>query len=90
MKKLVSRLHISDSIDSRVRRDKVYKDRGEKLVLASLSDLYSELIKISIDISELSTSFISYHLLTTYSAALLTTILIKLYILISLRRESLS
>ena len=65
-------------IDSRVERDKVYKDKKEKLVLVSLSNLYSELIKISINASKPSTSLISHYLLTTYFTILLITALIKL------------
>jgi len=35
-----------------MREGEVYKDREEKLMLASLYDLYSELNKISVNISD--------------------------------------
>jgi len=38
--------------NSSMREDEVYKDREEKLILASLYDLYSELNKISVDIND--------------------------------------
>ena len=41
-------------------RDKVYKGKEEKLVLASLFNLYSELVEISIDISKPLTYILSY------------------------------
>jgi len=58
---------IGDSEDddgSGVRRDKVYKDNSEELILASLSDLYSKLEAISI--SRPSSYPTLYCLLTTY------------------------
>jgi len=33
---------------SKIKRDKVYKNRREKLVLVLLSNLYSELVEISV------------------------------------------
>ena len=33
---------------SKIERDKIYKNRREKLVLVLLSDLYSELVEISV------------------------------------------
>ena len=44
----------------------MYKDSKKKLVLASLSNLYSELEAISISTSKLSSYPILYCLLTTY------------------------
>jgi len=49
-----------------MERDEVYKGKEEKLILASLSDLYSKLVKISIGTSRLSTGLTSHYLLTTY------------------------
>jgi len=41
-------------------RDKVYKSKEEKPVLVSLFNLYSELVKISIDVSKPLTYILSY------------------------------
>ena len=68
----------------------MYKNKEEKPVLAFLSHPYSKLIKISVDTSRPSNSSTSHYVLTTYSTILLTTVLIELYILISLKRESLN
>jgi len=48
-----------------VSRDDIYKDNEEKLVLASLSDLYSELEAISASASRPSSYPILHYLLIT-------------------------
>jgi len=50
---------------SSIRRGEVYKRKEEEPVLASLSDLYSELDKISVGASGFLASLTSHHLLTT-------------------------
>jgi len=47
-------------------RDKVYKGKEEKPVLALLSNLYSELVKIFIDTGKPLTSSTLHYLQTTY------------------------
>ena len=50
-----------------VGEDDVYISSGEEVVLASLSDLYSELDVISVDTGRLSSCPILHHLLTTFN-----------------------
>jgi len=50
-----------------VRKYDIYNGKGEKLVLASLSDLYLELEVISVDIIGLSSCSTLHCLLATYT-----------------------
>ena len=60
-------ISISIKIDnSSMRKGEVYKDKEKKLVLVSLSNLYSEPNKISVGTSRPLTSLISHYLPTTY------------------------
>ena len=54
-----------DNGGSDIGRDDIYKDNEEKLVLASLSDLYLELEAISVSASRPSSCPILHYLLIT-------------------------
>jgi len=71
----------NDKDGSGMRGEDIYNGKKEELMLASFSELYSKLDIISVDASD---TFLVYLTLSTdYYLLLLTTALMKLYMILS-------